>query len=49
MKAMGIDGGKRTLDHSDVPRFTASDFKEASGHGTDSRRDRNLRQNDKRA
>ena len=49
LKAMGIDGGKRTAGHSDVPRFTASDFKEASGHGTDSRRDRDLRQNDKRA
>ena len=49
LKAMGIDGSKRTAGHSDVPRFTASDFKEASGHGTDSRRDRDLRQNDKRA
>ena len=49
LKAMGIDGGKKTTGHSDVPRFTASDFKEASGHGTDSRRDRDLRQNDKRA
>ena len=49
LKAMGIDGGKKTAGHSDVPRFTASDFKEASGHGTDSRRDRDLRQNDKRA
>jgi hypothetical protein len=49
LKAMGIDGGKRTAGHSDVPRFTASDFKEAIDHGTDSRRDRDLRQNDKRA
>ena len=49
LKSMGIDGGKKTAGHSDVPRFTASDFKEASGHGTDSRRDRDLRQNDKRA
>lgn len=51
----GIDLGsmskparKRVLKH-DVARITTSDFKEDDDHGTDCRRDRDLRQNDKRA
>jgi hypothetical protein len=49
LKSMGITGRKRASENGGVPRVTASDFKEAGGHGTDSRRDRDLRQNDKRA
>ena len=48
LKSMGTAGSKRSFADG-VPRVTASDFKEAGGHGTDSRRDRDLRQNDKRA
>ena len=49
LKSMGTKRSKRISSQGDVPRVTASDFKEAGGHGTDSRRDRDLRQNDKRA
>ena len=52
----GIDLGrmsksskKRALKDGDVARVTTSDFKEADDHGTNCRRDRDLRQNDKRA
>ena len=52
----GIDPGvmiktrrKRTSKDGDVARVTTSDFKEADDHGTNSRRGRDLRQNDKRA
>ena len=52
----GIDLGglnkssrKRASKCGDVARVTASDFKEADDHGTNCRRDRDLRQNDKRA
>ena len=52
----GIDLGrmsksskKRALKEGDVARVTTSDFKEADDHGTNCRRDRDLRQNDKRA
>ena len=52
----GIDLGRmsesskeRALKDGDVARVTTSDFKEADDHGTNCRRDRDLRQNDKRA
>ena len=52
----GIDLGrlsksrrKRASKGGDVARVTASDFKEADDHGTNCRRGRDLRQNDKRA
>ena len=52
----GIDLGRmsesskeRALKDGDVARVTAIDFKEADDHGTNCRRDRDLRQNDKRA
>lgn len=49
LDSMGRTGRKRASKAGDVPRVSASDFKEADDHGTDSRRDRDLRQNDKRA
>lgn len=52
----GIDLGtmsktyrKRALKKGDVTRVTTSDFKEDDDHDTNSRRGRDLRQNDKRA
>ena len=48
LKAMDSNS-KRSFANGDVPRVTSSDFKEANDHGTDSRRDRDLRQNDERA
>ena len=46
--AMSKPARKRALKH-DVARITKSDFKEDDDHDTDCRRDRDLRQNDKRA
>ena len=48
LKAMDSNS-KRSFANGDVPRVTSSDFKEADDHGTNCRRDRDLRQNDKRA
>ena len=52
----GIDLGtmsrskrKRASKGDDVARVTAKDFREADDHDTNCRRDRDLRQNDKRA
>lgn len=47
--AMGKSSRKRSSKHGDVARITASDFREADDHDTNCRRDRDLRQNDKRA
>ena len=49
LKSMGVSDRKRATKAGDVPRIITSDFKEANDHGTDSRRDRDLRQNDERA
>lgn len=49
LDSMGKTSRKRVSKTDDVPRVSASDFKEADDHGTDSRCGRNLRQNDKRA
>jgi len=47
--AVGKSSRKRSSKHGDVARITASDFREADDHDTNCRRDRDLRQNDKRA
>ncbi len=49
LDSMGKTSRKRVSKTDDVLRVSASDFKEADDHGTDSRCGRNLRQNDKRA
>lgn len=49
LKSMGASGRKRASKDGDVPRVSTCDFKEADDHGTDSRRGRDLRQNDERA
>ena len=49
LKSMGASDRKRATKAGDVPRIITSDFKGAIDHGTDSRRDRDLRQNDERA
>ena len=49
LESMGVSDRKRAMRAGDVPRIISSDFKEANDHGTDSRRDRDLRQNDERA
>ena len=49
LKAMSGSSRKRASKDGDVARVTTSDFKEADDHGTDRRRGRDLRQNDKRA
>ena len=46
---MGESIRKRATKSVDVPRIITSDFKEANDHGTDSSRDRDLRENDERA
>ena len=49
LETMSRSSRKRASKYGDVPRVTASDFKEAGDHGTNCRRGRDLRQNDKRA
>ena len=49
LNSMGVSDRKRATKAGDVPRIITSDFKGAIDHGTDSRRDRDLRQNDERA
>ena len=49
LESMGVSSRKRATKAGDVPRIIAGDCKEAIDHGTDSRRDRDLRQNDERA
>ena len=49
LKSIGASDRKRATKAGDVPRIITSDFKGAIDHGTDSRRDRDLRQNDERA
>ena len=47
--AMSESCKSRASKDGDVARVTTSDFKEADDHGTNCRRGRDLRQNDKRA
>ena len=47
--SMSASSKKRVSGKGDVPRVTTRDFKEADDHDTGCRRDRDLRQNDKRA
>lgn len=49
LRSMSASSRKRASEKGDVPRVTTRDFKEADDHGTGCRRDRDLRQNDKRA
>ena len=49
LNSMGVSDRKRATKAGDVPRIITSDFKGAIDHGSDSRRDRDLRQNDERA
>ena len=49
LNSMNKTRRKRFSKAGNVPRVTSSDFKEADDHGAGCRRDRDLRQNDKRA
>lgn len=49
LKSMSRSRSKRFSKGDGVPRVSTRDFKEAVDHGTDCRRDRDLRQDDKRA
>ena len=49
LDAMSKSSRKRTSKADGVARVTTSDFREAGDHDTNCRRDRDLRQNDKRA
>ncbi|MBR6799054.1 MAG: hypothetical protein IKM63_03185 [Firmicutes bacterium] len=49
LSTMSKSSRKRSSRDGDVARIVTSDFKEADDHDTNCRRDRDLRQNDKRA
>ena len=49
LSTMSKSSRKRASRDGDVARIITSDFKEADDHDTNCRRDRDLRQNDKRA
>lgn len=49
LRAMSKSSRKKVSKYGDVARITTSDFKGADDHGTNCRRGRDLRQDDKRA